>query len=120
MSARFKHEFGFENYLDFTVESKFRIALSRFRISSHDLFIERGRYKNLPRNERICKFCNSQSVESEYHFLLVCPYYAELRNKYFKRNYCHWPNLNKFDSLMMTNSKQITLNLSKCIYHASR
>lgn len=117
--ARFKHEFGFENYSDFIVESKFRVALSRFRISSHDLFIERGRYENLPRNERICKFCNSQSVESEYHFLLVCPYYVELRNKYFKRYYCHWPNLNKFNSLM-TNSKQITLNLSKFIYYASR
>ena len=78
MYARFKHEFGFEKYLDFTVERKFRIALSRFRISSHDLFIERGRYENQPRNERMCRFCSSQSVESEYYFLLVCPYYAGL------------------------------------------
>ena len=28
MYARFKNEFGFEKYLDFTVESKFRIALA--------------------------------------------------------------------------------------------
>ena len=115
MYARFKHEFDFGKYLDFTVESKFRIALSRFRISSYDLFIERGSYENLHRNKRICKFCNSQSVESEYHFLLVCPYYAELRNKYFKCYNGHWPNLNKFGSLMMIDSKEITLNLSKFI-----
>ena len=36
-------------------------------------------YENLNRSERICKLCNSKSVECEYHFLLVCPFYRELR-----------------------------------------
>ena len=39
MYARYKHDFNFETYLDFITENKFRIALSRFRLSSHDLHI---------------------------------------------------------------------------------
>ena len=29
------------------------------RITSHQLRIETGRYKKIPRNERVCSFCNS-------------------------------------------------------------
>ena len=44
-------------------------------LSSHDLAIERGRYQNITRQERISNFCTGKLVESEYHFLLVCPLY---------------------------------------------
>ena len=80
--------------------------------------IERGRYENIPRDDRICKCCNMSKIESEYHFLLVCPLFADLRKKFFKPYFWHWPNLNKFDTLMMSNSKHITLNIAKFIFHA--
>ena len=80
--ARYKHEFAFESYLDFITEKKYKIVLTRFRLSSHELHIERGRYENVPRDERICKCCNMSQIESEYHFLLVCPLYTELRRKF--------------------------------------
>ena len=57
-----------ENYLDFIKEKKYRFALTRFRLSSHDLAIERGRYENIV---RICVFCNSNFVESEYHLIPI-------------------------------------------------
>ena len=41
MYARFKHEFEMEHYLDFITEKKYKIALTKFRLSSHDLAIER-------------------------------------------------------------------------------
>ena len=44
--------------------------------------------------------------------------FADLRKKFFKPYFCHWPNLNKFDTLMMSNSKHITLNIAKFIFHA--
>ena len=74
--------------------------------------------ENIARAERICKFCNMSMIENEYHFLLVCPLYAELRRKFLKAYFCHWPNMNKFDNLMMSNSKQIILNVAKFIYYA--
>ena len=56
--ARYKHEFAFENYLDFITEKKYRISLTRFKLSSHELHIERGRYEHVLRDKRFCKCCN--------------------------------------------------------------
>ncbi len=38
----FKHSLSLESYLDKINEPKYKIALSRFRLSSHNLEIERG------------------------------------------------------------------------------
>ena len=81
MYARFKHEFEMEHYLDFITENKYKIALTKFRLSSHDLAIERGRLEHIQRNNRLCRYCNLNMVENEYHFLLVCPLYRDLRKK---------------------------------------
>ena len=118
MYSRYKHEFELENYLDFIKDKRFRFALTKFRLASHDLAIERGRYENIGRNERICRYCNGNFVENEYHFLLVCPFYRELRQRYMKPYYCHWPTLNKFEDLMCKRNKNTVLNLSKFIYFA--
>ena len=97
--AQYKHDFEMEKYLKGkkfkkSVWSWLGITLTQFRLSSHDLAIERGRYQNLIRNERVCKLCKSGLVENEYHILLVCPLYRELRQKYLKPYYCRWPTLN--------------------------
>ena len=81
--ARYKqHEFNCVNYLDFTANNKCKVAFTRFRLSSHDLQIDRGRYENIARAERIFKCCNMSKIENKYHFLLVCPLYAELKRKF--------------------------------------
>ena len=98
--ARCKHEFEVEKYLDFIKEKKFKFALTQFRLSSHNLAIERGRFENIARTERVFVSCNSNLVENEYHFLLVCPLYRELRKQYLKPYFYRWPTLNEFDSLM--------------------
>ena len=68
----FKHDFNQEQYLDTITEKKYRIALSKLRISAHNLAIEKGRHTNTFCNERICRNCNSNVVESDYH----CPRYT--------------------------------------------
>lgn len=120
MYSRFKHELDFENYLDFIPEKKYKIALTKFRLSSHDLAIERGRFENIQRSDRLCKYCNLGLVENEYHFLLTCPLYKDLRKKFLPNFYCHWPTLNKFDDLMLKKSKSMVLRLSKYIYFAMK
>ena len=77
--ARCKHEFEIEKYFDFIKEKKFKFALTQFRLSSHNLAIERGRFENIATTERVCVLCNSNLVKNDYHFLLVCPLYRELR-----------------------------------------
>jgi hypothetical protein len=116
----FKYSFEFEKYLDQLKEPKYRIALTKFRISAHHLAIETGRFENIDRNNRICRNCNMNMIESEYHFLLACPFYRELRHKYFKPYYCQWPNLRKFETLMSSKSTRVLLNLAKFLYFANK
>ena len=118
--STFKQTIAFENYLDFIYEDKYRIAFTRFRTSSHELEIERGRYHDIPRHERTCKNCQMRVLESEFHFLLACPKYRHLRAKYFKKYYYHWPTLQKFKNLMSSKSKAVQINISKFIYHANK
>ena len=59
----FKHDFVLEKYLNLTIENKYEVALSRFRMSSYDLFVETGRYNNVPRDQRLCKSCNMNRIE---------------------------------------------------------
>ena len=44
-----------------------RIFLTKFRVSNHQLPIERGRYENLEHGERKCNVC--QVLGDEFHFL---------------------------------------------------
>ena len=118
--SRFKHNFNFEKYLDSITDSKLRREFSRFRLSSHQLAIEKGRYNNTPREQRKCTCCNQNVIENEYHFLLVCQAYRQLRIKYFKPYFCSFPTLNKFDILMTSNSNVTLLNISKYQFHASK
>ena len=116
----YKHDFKPEKYLNIITETKYKVALSHFRTSSHDLRIETGRYDNTPRDQRLCNSCNMNKIEDEFHFLLVCPKYRDLRCKYFKRYFCHWPTLYKFENLMSSTSNKVIVNVAKFLYFAAK
>ena len=63
---------------------------------------------------------NQNVIENEYHFLLVCQAYRQLRMKYLKPYFCSFPTLNKFDILMTSNSKITLLNIAKHLLHANK
>ena len=46
-----------------------RIAMSRLRMSSHTLLIERGTWLKIPPNVRLCDECNV--LEDEYHVMYL-------------------------------------------------
>jgi hypothetical protein len=52
-----KNNFGFEKYVDQMKNFEQRRTLTRFRISAHKLAIDTGRYKGIPRHDRICTRC---------------------------------------------------------------
>ena len=94
----FKTNFKYEDYLTISKCRRYRNALVRLRLSSHSLRIESGRYgqNRISRNERICQFCSIGDIEDEYHFVLVCTMYNELRVKYINRYYRRNPSVFKF------------------------
>ena len=92
----YKHSFQREKCLKCISIDKFRIALSKLRLSSHYLAIELGRHLNIQRENRPCPNCNQNVVENEHHFLLTCTKYHELCKQYPKKYYYQWPTINKF------------------------
>ena len=77
--------FTLQYYLRKSIPDNLLCFLSKFRLSSHTLAIEQGRYRRIERENRVCSFCNL--VEDEYHFILVCPLYNDLRSQYIKSYY---------------------------------
>ena len=76
-----KTSFGYEKYLDIS-NFEWRKNIAKLRCSSHNLQIEKGRHINQPREQRLCRLCNSIEIETEEHFLLGCSLYQYLRNKF--------------------------------------
>ena len=99
--ADFKLSYDYESYLYIVNFRKFRRAIASFRTSSHKLEVEMGRYINIPRNKRKCKFCRSV-IEDEYHFLMSCQLYQDLRKTFLPTEYTHVVNLHNFIKLMST------------------
>ena len=75
-----KSDFVCENYLLSVSNIANRTALTKFRLSNHNLMIEKGRYENMQLCDRSCPFCPDQT-EGEFHFLLKWPIYTGLRKK---------------------------------------
>ena len=79
---KFKICYKQETYLYNINNFEIRKALTQFRISSHRLNIETGRYHNIVPDQRFCPFC-PQHIEDEIHFVMKCPKYDILRNELF-------------------------------------
>ena len=114
--VKYKTTFGYEDYLDSIANETLRKQISCIRLSSHNLEIEAGRYMGIDRNQRSCKLCNLNVVESEYHFIMCCPKFSEIRERYLGR--LTWPSINKFVVVMSSTHKKKMNNLAKFIKEA--
>lgn len=97
---------------------KYRNTLAKFRLSSHCLAIETGRHRNIERSARKCNFCTLDEIEDEYHFVLICPYYNDLRRIYIKRYFYTRPSMYKFINLLNTTKLKDLNNLAKFLINA--
>ena len=92
---KLKTEIKLEDYLIQQKVFKFRQNLTKLRTSDHCLNIETGRYKKIPREQRLCSSCNEE--EDEFHFLLICRKNKDLRYGMF--NKINGSHLTSFSSL---------------------
>ena len=115
----YKLTFELETYLCF-LPMKFRVALTRFRLAAHSLRIVTGRFaqNREERHVRICNLCRCADVEDEYHFLLICPVYGDIRKKYINAYYYRRPSVFKFIDLLQCSGVYVIKRLSKYIYEA--
>ena len=71
----------FESYLELP-NYDIRKIIAKIRCSDHMLEIEKGRHRKIPREERVCKVCNDNEVETEDHFLTKCKLYDNIKTKH--------------------------------------
>ena len=73
-------------------------CVAAIRMSSHKLHVETGRYKTIPRRERICRGCTTADkdiiggflhlpecellIKDENHCLFDCSFYSDIRTIY--------------------------------------
>ena len=113
-----------EKYLIIIQNPAIRRALTKFRISNHQLSIELGRFKRPPQpvSERICPMCHLGVVEDEIHFLLICPLYNNLREPLlklastFNRSFAFLTTINKFTYIMSNENTSMINVLANYIY----
>ena len=80
----FKHTFKCEQYVVTNLKKNERSILCQFRCGILPIIIETGRYIGETPEQRLCRFCNTQSVEDEKHFLLHCGLYNNIREIVFQ------------------------------------
>jgi hypothetical protein len=56
--------------------------MARFRLSSHNLNVETGRYNGVRWDNRVCELCGSGQVQDEQHVVFECPGTSRLRDKH--------------------------------------
>ena len=78
MLSILKDDFACENYLLLVPNKANRTALTKLRLSNHNLMTEKGRYVKVQLCDKSCPFCPDQ-IEDKFHFLIKCPIYTELR-----------------------------------------
>ena len=82
--AKLSPVFGRASYVNI-LPPRLRKYLARVRISAHSFEVETLRYcrnPQIPRSERICKFCDTGAVGDEVHVILQCPLTSHDRRIY--------------------------------------
>ena len=88
-------------------------------MSTHRLHIETSRWTkrlSTPINDRKCSVCNI--LEDEYHFILECQMFNDLKIKLIPDLYRIRPNMQKFVSLLNNNHVNIIKQLAKYMHYA--
>ena len=83
-----KKEFKEESYLSDVDYHKYRSAITKFRISAHNLPIEKGRWNGCDKVDRKCTRCINHDLGDEKHYLFFCndPDIVKMRSNSIKEN----------------------------------
>ena len=71
--------------------------MTKLRISSHKLEVEKGRHQSpiVPIEKRLCKVCDRKVLGDEFHAIMKCPKFDDIRQDVFNSI----SNFTSFDDL---------------------
>jgi hypothetical protein len=106
-----KKEYTYEPYLKVIKDPFSRKLFTRLRISAHNLHIESGRYRSVKRENRFCHVCKTPVIEDEFHFILKCPVYDNIRKQHIQPVINHMKNNNEWEQFMYIMSTQCSTHI---------
>ena len=117
----FKTNFELEHYVKLNLTKHERSVLAQFRCGLLPIRIETGRYIGEPVENRLCRFCNSQNVESELHFLINCTFYNDIRQTVFSEilmvpDFTQLDEQGKLTFLMVNHPRKIAKYLAASLF----
>ena len=84
--CKWKFNLKVEPYVTYNLQRSERSIIAQLRSGTLPLMIETGRFSGKKLEERLCIFCDINTIESETHFLLECKCYEILRRQFLKNN----------------------------------
>ena len=106
------------SYLFHVKEKYLRTSITKLRLGSHNLMIERGRWKKKELIDRECSLCGK--LEDEYHAVLECPRYEEFREAYIPHYLLRRPSMFKFIEFLNTLNPNEMRSFGKFCYRLRR
>ena len=75
-----------------------RKAITKMKLSSHNLAVNSAKCYNLQEDIKICKICEKKRTENEIHMIFSCNKYDNIRRKAFS-------DINEVDNIKLQNRK---------------
>jgi hypothetical protein len=114
---QFKSKIDTEDYVKYCMSRQQRSFLAQIRAGILPLHIETGRFQGKEEKDRVCKVCNTDAIESEFHFICKCEKYLIIRqDMYSSVSNEHFVNLNdneKFIFLLSNEWKKVAIFIEK-------
>ena len=115
--ALYKTNLNPESYLT-KLHGAHLINMLKFRTCNHKFPAESGRWNNIEFAERKCELCTKNDIGDNYHYLLICPFFKNIRKLHIDPYYYKRPNIIKYKELLSITSEPKLRKLSlfmKCL-----
>ena len=87
----------------------------KFRTLNNNLPVQKERFVNTSRAERVCTKCNMGEVGDEYHYIFICNFFKDKRESLLPSYYWRKPNVLKYQQLFNITNRRLLIKLLKLI-----
>jgi hypothetical protein len=100
-------------YLNMKIEKHLKFVMTKFRFGVSDLATHYAKYRFYGNVNLICPVC-LEAEENEIHFMLVCPFYRQIRKELIPAKFTRTPNA--FKLLLLFSSRRENIIIKLCVY----
>ena len=106
------NRYELQDYLEKIKNVEHRNFFVKLRTGNNCLFLEKGRYQSLSREQRFCPLCNTE-VENLEHFMFKCPELNVQRKSFLSKLYSFTGENFRLEPFNSQLKKIYTLNFEK-------